>query len=67
MISTPMPEVRLYERLIEIIDSPIQFEKTVEKIINKPAENPRDLSREMSKENWIEKVKLISSHLERDI
>lgn len=60
VISTPMPEVRLYERLIEIINSPADFEKAVEKLIKQPEESRKDLSREMSIENWPEKVERIS-------
>ena len=63
VISTPMPEVRLYENLIEIVNSPAEFETAVEKCLT-VAESDRTARLDaMSRETWPQKVEQICEAL----
>jgi glycosyltransferase involved in cell wall biosynthesis len=63
VISTPMPEVKLYEHLIEIISSSAEFESAVEKCLT-AAESDRAARLDaMSRETWPQKVEQICEAL----
>ena len=63
VISTPMPEVKLYENLIEIVNSSAEFEAAVEKCLT-TAEADRSARLDaMSRETWPQKVEHICEAL----
>jgi glycosyltransferase involved in cell wall biosynthesis len=63
VVSTPMPEVRLYDHLIEIADTPETFTAAVERILAASPEARHERTRAMAAETWRGKVELLSEHL----
>ncbi|MFA5904041.1 MAG: glycosyltransferase [Desulfobacula sp.] len=65
VISTPMPEVRLYDRLVRIIDGPKEFENAAEICLRGMDSKEEKLLRikQMAKETWPQKIELISENL----
>ena len=63
VISTPMPEVKLYENLIEIVDSPTEFEAAVEKCLTAAEADHTARLDAMSRETWPQKVEQICDAL----
>jgi glycosyltransferase involved in cell wall biosynthesis len=63
VVSTPMHEVRLYERLIEIADSPESFTAAVERALAGPPEGGRARSEAMAAETWEGRVELMAARL----
>jgi glycosyltransferase involved in cell wall biosynthesis len=64
VVSTPMPEVRLYEHLISIADSPEAFVDAIEEALasGPAAREPR--SRAMAQETWAAKLEQICERLD---
>lgn len=63
VISTPMPEVKLYENLIEIVNSPAEFEAAVEKCLTAAEADRTARLDAMSRETWPQKVEQICEAL----
>ncbi|WP_232364242.1 glycosyltransferase [Desulforapulum autotrophicum] len=63
VISTPMPEVKLYDKFIQIVETQEEFEKAVEKYLLESKEDRRLSIKAMSQETWPEKIKQICSSL----
>jgi glycosyltransferase involved in cell wall biosynthesis len=64
VVSTPMPEVQLYEHLIEIADGPGPFADAIERVLSAdPAEVDRR-RRAMSEETWPAKLETICARLD---
>jgi glycosyltransferase involved in cell wall biosynthesis len=63
VVSTPMPEVQLYSRLIEIADTPQTFAAAVERALAAPPQARLERTRAMAAETWLSKLKLIGEHL----
>jgi len=63
VVSTPMPEVGLYSRLIEIADTPDTFTAAVERALASPPASRRERSAAMATETWRGKVDFISERL----
>jgi len=63
VISTPMPEVKLYEHLIEIVNSPAEFEAAVEKCLTTAEADRTARLDAMSRETWPQKVEQICEAL----
>ena len=59
VISTPMPEVRLYDRLVKIVKNRDEFEKAFEKCFFKSREDRTSSIIAMSEETWHKKMDLI--------
>ena len=63
VVSTPMPEVKLYESLVEIAGSPAEFEQAIENSLQTtPAERTARLNA-MAKETWQVKLEKINEAL----
>jgi len=58
-----MPEVKLYENLIEIISSSAEFESAVEKCLTAAEADRAARLDAMSRETWPQKVEQISEAL----
>ncbi len=66
VVSTPMPEVRLYERLIAIAAGDAAFEKAIEAALADTGPDARRRRRDaMAAETWPQKVELICRRIER--
>jgi glycosyltransferase involved in cell wall biosynthesis len=63
VISTPMPEVKLYERFIRIVKTEEEFETAVEESLLEPKENRNLRIAAMSEETWLKKMNQICSKL----
>jgi glycosyltransferase involved in cell wall biosynthesis len=63
VVSSPMPEVRLYSRLIEIADTPETFTAAVERSLAAPPEARLQRTGAMAAETWRGKVEVICQHL----
>ncbi len=63
VISTPMPEVQLYEKSIEIVESPSEFAAAVEKGMSSTESDRTGRNNKMSKETWYKKVEKITANL----
>lgn len=63
VISTPMPEVKLYKNLIEIINSSAKFEAAVEKCLTSAESDRAARLSAMSRETWPQKVEHICEAL----
>ena len=64
VVSTPMPEVRLFDRLIEIADSPDSFVSSVEKLLSSAPAERRRRSDAMKTETWPAKAEAIAGRLQ---
>ncbi len=64
VISTPMPEVKLHENLIEIVNTLDEFEAAVEKCLATEVSERMTRLNVMAKETWPQKVTTILSALE---
>jgi len=65
VVSTPLPEVRLYSHLVELAEDAQAFAAAVESCLARGAEARGERSRAMASETWPEKVNLIGTRLER--
>ena len=65
VVSTPLPEVRLYGHLVELAEDAQAFAAAVEACLAQGAEARSGRSRAMASETWPEKVNLIGQRLER--
>ena len=63
VISSPMPEVKLYEHLIEVVNSLAEFEMAVEECLAAAESNSTARLRPISGETWPQKVERISEAL----
>jgi glycosyltransferase involved in cell wall biosynthesis len=63
VISTPMPEVKHYDRFIEIVETAEQFERAVEKSLSESKEEVAARIAAMAKETWPMKIQQICSRL----
>ena len=63
VISTPMPEVKLYENLIEIVNSSAEFEAAVEKCLATAETTRAARLSAMARETWPQKVEQICEAL----
>jgi glycosyltransferase involved in cell wall biosynthesis len=63
VISTPLPEVKLYEKYVEIINSPEAFISAVEKSLSAPATDRIIRHDAMASETWPQKVAQICNAL----
>jgi glycosyltransferase involved in cell wall biosynthesis len=63
VISTSLPEVKLYENLIEIVNSPAEFEAAVEKCLTAAEADRTARLDAMSRETWPQKVEHICEAL----
>lgn len=63
VISTSMPEVKLYENLIEIVNSPAEFEAAVEKCLTAAESDRAARLTAMARETWSQKVEQICEAL----
>lgn len=64
VVSTPLPEVKMYSHLIEIAVSPDQFERALNSCLAKPTEDRPLLNAAMESETWPQKVQKITELLE---
>ncbi len=58
-----MPEVKLYENLIEIVNSPAEFEAAVEKCLTAAEADRTARLDAMSRETWPQKVEQVCEEL----
>jgi glycosyltransferase involved in cell wall biosynthesis len=65
VVSTPLPEVKLYSHLIEVVDSPGEFARAVEAALAQNGEARLKRVAAMAKETWPEKLDFISVRLLR--
>lgn len=65
VVSTPLPEVRLYDHLVEVVEDARAFAASVESCLAQGADVRSERSRSMASETWAEKVSFICSHLQR--
>lgn len=63
VISTPMPEVALYDNFVEIVNSCIEFENAATRCLSYDESENLKRSTEMSQEDWIGKLDLIGERL----
>jgi len=64
VVSTPMPEVKIYEHLLELGNTPEGFEKAIEKALMF-SESGKDIrSTAMTQETWPQKVELICKQIQ---
>jgi len=63
VIASPLPEVRLYERLIHLAETPQEFIAAGEKALAGPAQDRLARTQAMAQETWPQKVELICQHL----
>jgi glycosyltransferase involved in cell wall biosynthesis len=63
VVSTPMPEVKLYSHLIEIADTPAAFVRAVEAALAPEPDRRRIRAAAMAQETWSGKVDQICRHL----
>jgi glycosyltransferase involved in cell wall biosynthesis len=63
VVSTPMPEVKLYSHLIEIADTPAAFVRAVEAALAPEPDRRRLRAAAMAQETWSGKVDQICRHL----
>lgn len=61
VVSTPLPEVKLYEEVVDIADNPARFEAAVERSCEMSTEERTRRVSRMSEETWPEKVALIAA------
>jgi glycosyltransferase involved in cell wall biosynthesis len=66
VVSTPMPEVKLYAHLVEIADSPAGFEQAIEHCLRGSETDRTARVAAMSMETWEAKLELIHSALGQD-
>jgi glycosyltransferase involved in cell wall biosynthesis len=64
VVSTPMPEVEHYRKLVEIAESSGDFEGAVVRCLEEDEERRRDRSRAMAEETWSRKMDAIGRRLE---
>ena len=64
VVASPLPEVQLYEHLIEIAETPEQTIKAIETALAAPKEARADRVAAMAVETWPEKVSEIGARLE---
>ncbi len=62
-MSTPLPEVELYEHLVSIAGSPTELEEGIERALDASPCDKRALSLAMSEETWQAKMALLTSSL----
>ncbi len=65
VISTPLPEVQLYQEYIQIVSSPLEFVVAVEKCLSCSDEIRLIHSRAMAEETWSLKIEAINRALDR--
>ena len=63
VVSTPMPEVKLYEHLVEIADSAAEFEKAIENCLQSTSTDRTARLAAMAKETWEAKLEKINEAL----
>ena len=63
VISTPMPEVALYDNFVEIVNSSIEFENAATRCLSYDESESLKRSIGMSQEGWIRKLDLIGECL----
>jgi glycosyltransferase involved in cell wall biosynthesis len=63
VVSTPMPEVKLYEHLVEIAESPLDFEQAIEKCLQSTESDRAARLDAMAKETWEAKLEKINEAL----
>ncbi len=63
VVSTPLPEVQIYESLVEIADGPDEFDIAVNSALVSGVDIIRERSETMKREKWPEKVQLIWGRL----
>lgn len=63
VISTPMPEVKLYKDLIKIGDSVIEFENSIKECLSMGGSEHEKRLSAMAKETWPQKIDEISKRL----
>ncbi len=64
VVSTSMPEVKLYGHLVEIANSPVEFESAIKKCLAKTEGERVARIRAMAKETWPQKVEQICERLQ---
>jgi glycosyltransferase involved in cell wall biosynthesis len=63
VVSTGLPEVQLYEQLIGMANSPVEFEKEIERALQASDSEREKLSSAMANETWQMKFAQLSSSL----
>jgi len=59
VVSAPLPEVKLYEDMVELADTPATFAVAVEKALASPASRRQERSARMAHETWPGKLDVI--------
>ncbi len=63
VVSSPMPEVKMYASLVEIAATHEQFEKAIEKCLANDESDKLALSRAVAKETWKQKTERVFENL----
>jgi len=63
VVSSPMPEVKLYSHLIEVVDTPDEFVRAVDAALASEPDAYASRNAAMALETWAGKVDLICRHL----
>ncbi|HUU60380.1 MAG TPA: glycosyltransferase [Phycisphaerae bacterium] len=63
VVSTPLPEVRRYEHLVEIGDGADAFDAALERVLHTDGDAREERVRAMQRETWPRKVRQICEHL----
>ena len=63
VISTPMPEVKLYDQFVRMIENKEDFEKAVQKALGESKEDRNSRVIAMAEETWNKKMDVICSRL----
>jgi glycosyltransferase involved in cell wall biosynthesis len=66
VVSTPMPEVRLYERLVAVADGEEEFEAAIQRALDGGPFGRVDRSRAMAEESWPAKLERLHQRLASD-
>lgn len=64
VVSTPLPEVKMYEELVRIADTADSFVATIKAALTKGTEERAARTRAMRSETWREKMSIICDYLE---
>ncbi len=67
VVSTPLPEVKLYDEIVSIVDTPDAFADAVESALATGPDARQKRMQAMAKETWPEKMELICRHLEESV
>ena len=65
VVSTPLPEVKLYEHLVELAESATEFEEAIDRSLDQNESDRQHRAAAMSEETWPAKVQEITQRLNR--